>query len=171
MVIRVWHLGVLLLLIVVAGGFYVMHGTAPSAATTTPPATDASRTGTTSAAAGQGSFDAQSAEGNVRTLIPSIEAYAYDNTPGGRNDPDRNHSDRGYTGMTIAIVRSHYDQATPSYDWVNPSDSGFPAGVARVAPTKRDYCAISKVGRVYAWRLGPEGLIKTSTSASSVCRA
>jgi hypothetical protein len=171
MIVRVWHLGLVLLLIVLVGGFYVTHGTAPSVATTTPPATDASRTSTTSAAAGQGSLDAQAAEANVRTLIPSIESYAADNTPGNPNDPNRNHSDRGYTGMTIAIVRRTYDQATPSYDWVNPSDSGYPAGTAHVAPTKRNYCSISKVGRVYAWQLGPRGVIKTSTSAASVCRA
>jgi hypothetical protein len=171
MTIRVWHLGLPLLLILVAGAFYVTHGTAHSVATTTTPATGASRSGTTSAATDQGSSDVSAAEGNVRVLGLSIESYAADNTPGGRNDPDGNHSDSGYTGMTIAILRREYDQGTPAYDWVNPTDSGYPAGIARVAPTKRNYCAVSKVGSVYAWQLGPKGVIKASTNPASVCRA
>ena len=168
MTIRVWHLGMPLLLILAGAAFYVTHGTTNSVATTT--TTGARRPGAMSAATIQpGALSA--AQANVSTLGVSIESYVEDNTPGGRNDPDGNHSDSGYTGMTIAILRSLYDQATPSYDWVNPTDAGFPAGIAHVAPTERTYCAISKVGNVYGWQFGPKGAIKTSTNPASVCRA
>ena len=154
MTIRVWHLGLSLLLILAVGGFYVTHQTSVPA-TTTPPAS---------------SSDASNAEANVRSLGTSIASYAADNTPGGKNDPNANHSDSGYTGMTIALVRV-YDQAIPSYDWVNPTDSGYPAGVTAVTPTQTTYCAISKVGSTYAWQLGPTGTIRSSTSPASVCHA
>jgi hypothetical protein len=157
MVVRVWHLGLLLFLVVLLGGYYVTHGSTPS--------------GAAGGGADQGSTDVMNAEANLRSLAVSIESYVADNTPHGRNDPDRNHSDSGYTGMTIAIVRNQYDKAIPSFDWVDPSDPGYPAGVARVTPTKSSFCAISKSGSVYAWQLGPKGAIKTSTNVALVCRS
>ena len=155
MIVRVWHLGLLGLLVVLLGGFYVTHGSSPSAAT--------------GAGTGQGSTDVMNAEANLRSLVPSIESYAPDNIPHGPNDPNSNHTDSGYTGMTIAILRSLYDKAIPDSDWVNPTDAGFPAGIVRVVPSEHTFCGISKWGSVYAWQLGPKGAVKTSTSTALVC--
>ncbi|HVM58470.1 MAG TPA: prepilin-type N-terminal cleavage/methylation domain-containing protein, partial [Gaiellaceae bacterium] len=65
---------------------------------------------------------------NVRSLIPSVESYNADNVPGQvqAQDPDyaTSNTDTGYQGMTIAELRTTYDQAIPSTDWVNPNDPG-----------------------------------------------
>ena len=59
------------------------------------------------------------AAANVRSLIPSVESYNADNVPAGTNDPDASTTDSGYTGMTIALLQSNYDQAIPATDFVN----------------------------------------------------
>ena len=155
MVVRVWHLGVVVLLALLFVGYSITHGSSPSAATT-------------DSTAPQGEAG-QNAEANVRSLIPSIESYNADNTPGGKNDPNADHSDKGYTGMTIALLKSHYDQAIPAGDYVNPTDAGFPAGIVKVTPSNTAYCAVSEVDGVFAWKLNPSGVVKTSTTPSAVC--
>jgi hypothetical protein len=150
MVVRVWHLGVLVLLVLLMLGYYVTQG---------------------SSGAGGGQAQATATVGaNIRTLEPSIASYNTDNVPDGKNDPNADKKDSGYTGMTIAILRSKYDQAiSTTEDWVNPTDPGFPAGVVKVTPSKTTYCAVSMVDSVYAWQLGHDGVIKTSTTPSAVC--
>lgn len=120
----------------------------------------------------------------VRSLFPAIESYKIDNTPGGQNDPDAQlggpiapnafTTDSGYTGMTVNLLRNNYDNEIPGTDWVNPTDSGYPIGVARVYPNATHYCAISQVGDWYAWTLGPTpgptGLINGSQDPAAVCR-
>jgi hypothetical protein len=185
MTIRVWHLGLPLLLLLVGGAFYVTHGTSePVAApatvaqaavtTTTPapaePATARGASSSASTATGQYAADATHATDTIRVLRVDIDSYAGDNVPGGRSDPDGSHSDSGYAGMTIAILHSVYDQSIPVDTWVNPSDPGYPAGIASVATTKNTYCAVSKSGSVYAWEIAPSGITGWSTSLESVCR-
>jgi len=117
-----------------------------------------------------GADAAMSAEAHVRTLTVSIDSYNADNVPGGKNDPNTDPKDSGYTGMTITIIRTKYDAATATTGvWVNPSDPGFPAGVVKVTPTKTTFCAVSMVDTTYAWKLGPNGAVKTSTTPSAVC--
>ena len=146
MVVRVWHLGVVVLMAVLLIGFYVTQG-----------------------GSGSGNqVDFAAAEANVRALGPSIESYSTNNVPNGKNDPNADHSDSGYTGMTMVILRKT-DQTAPTEVWVNPTDSGFPAGVVKVTPTKTTYCAVSMVNGVYAWQLGHDGVVKTSTTPSAVC--
>jgi len=110
---------------------------------------------------------------NVRSLIPSVESYNADNVPGQvqAQDPDyaTSNTDTGYQGMTIAELRTTYDQAIPSTDWVNPNDPGKPAGVTIPAPTATSYCAVSQVGNWYAYKLGPQASITPTSTAASVC--
>src|SRR3989440_10687877 len=56
------------------------------------------------------------AQANVRSLLPSVESYNADNNPGSTNDPDAATSttDSGYAGMTIALLKTNYDQAIGS---------------------------------------------------------
>ncbi len=65
------------------------------------------------------------AAANVRSLIPSVESYNADNVPSGANDPDAATSttDTGYAGMTLALLKSTYDQAIPGSDFVNTADA------------------------------------------------
>jgi len=110
------------------------------------------------------------AAANVRSLIPSIESYNADNVPSGPNDPDLpTATDSGYAGMTLAELKTNYDQAIPASDWVNPNDPNVPTGVVIPAPTSTTYCAVSAVGNWFAWKLNPAGTISETTTPASVC--
>jgi len=76
--------------------------------------------------------------------------------------------------MTIAILKAAYDQAFPNQVWVNTAanDTGapaLPAGVTAVAAAASTYCLIAQNGNWFAWKLGPGGQIKTTTTAATVC--
>jgi len=113
------------------------------------------------------------AQANVRSLIPSVESYNADNVPGQvqAQDPDyaTSNTDTGYQGMTIAELRTTYDQAIPSTDWVNPNDPGVPGSVTIPAPTATSYCAVSAVGNWYGYKLGPQAAITPTSDPTKVC--
>ena len=113
------------------------------------------------------------AAANVRSLIPSVESYNADNVPAGPNDPDAATSttDSGYAGMTIAELKTTYDQAIPATDYVNDSGAGSDAAgvTATVAPTATNYCVYSQVGNWFAYKLGPAGVITQTTDPTAVC--
>jgi type IV pilus assembly protein PilA len=115
------------------------------------------------------------AAANVRSLIPSVESYNADNTPGGANDPDSATSttDSGYAGMTVGLLKSNYDQAIPAGDCVAgdatcDTTTGLPAA-AKAAPASTTYCVWSAVGNWFAWKLNPAGIITESSNAADVC--
>jgi type IV pilus assembly protein PilA len=112
------------------------------------------------------------AAANVRSLIPSVESYNADNVPSGTNDPDPlvSTTDSGYAGMTIALLKSNYDQAIPATDYVNGvSDATGVSATAQVADATH-YCVYSQVGNWYAWKLNPAGTIKQDTTPANVCK-
>jgi len=112
------------------------------------------------------------AAANVRSLIPSVESYNADNVPSGPNDPDSATSttDNGYMGMTIAELRTTYDQAIPSTDFVNNSGAAEAAGVTATAPLDAThYCVYSQVGNWFAYKLNPAGVIQQTTDPTKVC--
>jgi type IV pilus assembly protein PilA len=115
------------------------------------------------------------AQANVRAVLPDIESYNADNTPGSTADPDASTTDNGYQGMTSVILKSKYDQAFPASVWI-AGEAAVPAAVAAGtavaalgAPTATNYCVISQNGSWYAWKLGPGGVISTTTAVNSVC--
>jgi type IV pilus assembly protein PilA len=115
------------------------------------------------------------AQANVRAVLPDIESYNADNTPGSTSDPDASATDNGYQGMTSVLLKSKYDQAFPASVWI-AGEAAVPAAVAAGtavaalgAPTATDYCVISQNGSWYAWKHGPGGVITTSTDVNSVC--
>ena len=109
------------------------------------------------------------AAANVRTLIPSVESYNADNVPSGTSDPDASTTDSGYTGMTIALLQSHYDQAIPNTDFVNGSGTEGGGVTSHVVPAASAYCVYSIVGNWFAWKDGPAGTIQQGTTAAAVC--
>jgi type IV pilus assembly protein PilA len=114
------------------------------------------------------------AQANVRAVLPDIESYNADNTPGSSADPDASATDNGYQGMTSAILRTKYDQALPASVWVFPGDAavvGAPTGtgITAVGTTATDYCVVSQNGSYYAWKLGPGGTILVGTTLNNVC--
>jgi prepilin-type N-terminal cleavage/methylation domain-containing protein len=113
-----------------------------------------------------------SAESAVRTLVPSVESYSSDNTPGSQNDPDLpTTSDNGYQGMTMAILKATYDQSidlTSPHVWVNSTDAGSLVPAAN-NPTATGYCIVAQTSDWYAWKAGPDAPIKASKTVASVC--
>ena len=81
------------------------------------------------------------AQSDVRSALPSVEAFASDNTT-------------GYTGMTIATLTTTYDK-------------GFPKSIQAITvDTQSGYCIESKIDASHwAHVTGPGGTIKTSTAA------
>jgi type IV pilus assembly protein PilA len=111
---------------------------------------------------------------DVRSLIPSVEAFNADND--GTASGSGGAGNTGYKGMTLALLQSKYDAslsvgAATEFEWVNSGDANFPAGVTMPAglPSTSSYCAIASVGNWYAYKLGPAGTIKATQTAASVC--
>ena len=112
------------------------------------------------------------AAANVRSLIPSVESYNADNVPSGPNDPDAATSttDSGYAGMTLALLKSNYDQAIPGSDFVNNSGVAEATGVTTSAThDATHYCVYSQVGNWFAYKLNPAGTILQTTNPAAVC--
>jgi type IV pilus assembly protein PilA len=121
------------------------------------------------------------AAANVRSLIPSVESYNADNVPNAvlSTDPDYNgtdtagtgtNADSGYAGMTIAELKTSYDQAIPGSDYVNNSGATEATGVTATATLDAThYCVYSEVGNWFAYKLNPDGIIQETTDAAAVC--
>jgi type IV pilus assembly protein PilA len=126
--------------------------------------------------------DKSAAQANVRAVLPDVESYNADNVPGGANDPNApgkpgvvaanaSTTDAGYTGMTKAILTSAYDQAFPSNVWVAPTDASVPTSVTIPAPavSPATYCVVAQSGNWYAYKLGPAGQIKVTSTPTIAC--
>ena len=107
---------------------------------------------------------------NVRTLIPSVEAFNADND--GSTTAVGGSGKQGYQNMTIALLKSNYDQSIDTTKLaVNPNDPAAATwtGVTIPAPAQTTYCAVSVSGNWYAYKKNPDGQIKATTTAASVC--
>jgi type IV pilus assembly protein PilA len=107
------------------------------------------------------------AQSDVRGLVPSVESYNSDNG-GTANDVDGNASTSGYQGMTLAILKSVYDQSidTSASTPYQVTPSGFTASVT-------DYCITATIGGWTAYKHGPSGAIavtKASSFSASNCQ-
>jgi type IV pilus assembly protein PilA len=97
------------------------------------------------------------AQSNIRSLVPSVEAYNADND-GKAGDVDNNAATSGYQGMTMALLQSNYDQSldTTAYTVSNLAVS--------------DYCVQTSKGGWTAWKRGPSGNIKVAAAGDpSIC--
>jgi type IV pilus assembly protein PilA len=125
------------------------------------------------------------AQANVRAVVPDVESYNADNTPGAdsQTDPDftTSNTDSGYQGMTASLLKAKYDQAFPTQVWVIGSSdvSSTPvapptgAGITALGttPARTDYCVVAQNGPWYAWKHGPGGQILASQTLDNVCTA
>jgi type IV pilus assembly protein PilA len=117
------------------------------------------------------------AQANVRAVLPDIESYNADNTPGAAvgTDPDGSvtgdpdlttHTTSGYTNMTSTLLKRQYDQAFPAGVWI-AGETGAP--VATPAASATTYCVVSQNGNWYAYKLGPGGTIKVQQGTTGLC--
>ena len=117
------------------------------------------------------------AQANVRAVLPDIESYNADNTPGQATSQDPNwngtdaagtgtNNDSGYTGMTSTNLKAKYDQAFPAAVWI-AGETGAPAATPAASAT--DYCVVSQNGNWYAYKHGPGGVIKVQQGTSGLC--
>jgi type IV pilus assembly protein PilA len=116
------------------------------------------------------------AAATLNSVVPDIEQYSSDNYAGvpTAQDPDWNgtdasnagtNADSGYTGLTIAILKSKYDSSltTSDYSWNN----GYTP-----TSTSTDYCIYTSSGQWYAAKKGPSGTVTTGkTMTLSTCTA
>jgi type IV pilus assembly protein PilA len=99
------------------------------------------------------------AQANIRSLVPSIEAYNADND-GNASDVDANATTSGYQGMTMTLLKTKYDQAI--------DDTAGVFTVSNLAVT--DYCVKTSKGGWTAWKRGPGGTIKVAVAGdASIC--
>ena len=99
------------------------------------------------------------AQANIRSLVPSIEAYNADND-GNASDVDANATTSGYQGMTMTLLKTKYDQAI--------DDTAGVFTVSNLAVT--DYCVKTSKGGWTAWKRGPGGTIKVAAAGdASIC--
>ena len=96
------------------------------------------------------------AQANIRSLVPSIEAFSADNDAS--TDIDANPATTGYQGMTMALLKTNYDQAINSAAY----------SVSNLAVA--DYCVQTSKGGWVAWKRGPAGNIQVAvTGSASIC--
>ena len=97
------------------------------------------------------------AQSNVRSLVPSVEAYNADND-GTAADVDASAATSGYQGMTTALLQSKYDQSIDTTAYT----------VANLAVA--DYCVSTTKGGWTAWKRGPAGTIKVAVAGdATIC--
>jgi prepilin-type N-terminal cleavage/methylation domain-containing protein len=125
----------------------------------------------------RGRANSVAAKADIRSLVPSIEAFNGDNI-GTATDADAVATTTGYQGLTLALLKSGvagstnnsagYDQSltvgTGQFEWVHPTDATAPAALSGdanwIAPSTTDYCAVAQVSDWVAWKRGPAGAIK-----------
>jgi prepilin-type N-terminal cleavage/methylation domain-containing protein len=97
------------------------------------------------------------AQSNIRSLVPSVEAFNADND-GTAADVDASAATSGYQGMTTTLLQTKYDQSiiTANYTVSN-------LGVS-------DFCVQTTKGGWTAWKRGPGGTIQVAASGDpNIC--
>jgi type IV pilus assembly protein PilA len=104
------------------------------------------------------------AQAAVRALVPSLESFNSDNG-GTANDVDGNPSTSGYQGISLAILKSAYDQAIDA----NPSTTpySFPSAFVPTGSAQVDYCVTATVGGWTGFKHGPAGVIAAKKGTGS----
>ena len=111
------------------------------------------------------------AKQNVKALITASELYGTDNFPGSTRDPDAatSTSDSGYSGLTVAELKTSYDSSLASGTYVNNSGTDAAAVTRRATRDATHFCVYATAGRWYAYQLNPTGPLTTTTVGSAVC--
>jgi type IV pilus assembly protein PilA len=98
------------------------------------------------------------AQADVRALIPSVESWNQDNN-GTAGDVDGNASTSGYQGMTLALLKSWYDQSIDS-----SSSTPYAINPSGFSGSATDYCVTATVGGFTGFKHGPSGTIGVTKS-------
>lgn len=93
------------------------------------------------------------AQANIRSLVPSIEAYSADNDA--TTDVDGNAATTGYQGMTMDLLKTNYDQSIQTAAYT----------VSNLNVT--DYCVQTTKGGWTAWKRGPAGTISVAPAGNA----
>src|SRR6266566_1312535 len=101
------------------------------------------------------------AQSDVRALVPSVESFNSDNN-GAAGDVDTNASTSGYDGMTLALLKSQYDQ---SIDTGSTSPYSIISSFSSTSNT--DYCITATIGGWTAYKHGPAGPIGVKKSSGT----
>ena len=104
------------------------------------------------------------AQSDVRALVPSVESFNSDNN-GSAGDVDSNATTSGYNGMTLANLKSNYDQSIDS-----SSASVYnvnPTGFVPVPDATSDYCITATVGGWTGFKHGPAGVISVKKATGT----
>jgi type IV pilus assembly protein PilA len=107
------------------------------------------------------------AQSDVRALVPSVESFNSDNG-GTAGDVDGSASTSGYQGMTVAWLKSTYDQSIDT-----SSNSPYAVPPTGFTNTATDYCVTASVGGWTAFKHGPSGSIgvtKSTSFTASTCQ-
>jgi prepilin-type N-terminal cleavage/methylation domain-containing protein len=104
--------------------------------------------------------DKAAAKADVRALVPSVVSWEQDNS-GTANDVDGDASTSGYQGMTLALLKSQYDQSLDT-----SSTSPFALDPTGFTPSATDYCIVATVGGWTASKHGPTGQISVTAATS-----
>ena len=97
------------------------------------------------------------AQSDVRALVPSVESFNSDNN-GTAGDVDAQASTSGYEGMTLALLKSQYDQSIDT-------GSTSPYGISNLAAA--DYCITATIGGWTAFKHGPAGAISVKKATGT----
>jgi type IV pilus assembly protein PilA len=100
------------------------------------------------------------AQADVRALIPSVESWNQDNN-GTAGDIDASASTSGYQGMTLALLKSNYDQSIDT-----SASTPFVLNPTGFTGSATDYCITAVVGNYTAFKHGPSGAIGVKTTSS-----
>jgi type IV pilus assembly protein PilA len=104
------------------------------------------------------------AQSDVRAMIPSVESYNSDNS-GSTADVDGLSTTTGYSGMTLAILKSTYDQSIDSS--ATSVYNVAPTGFTPTPDATSDYCVTATVGGWTAFKHGPAGAISVKKASGT----
>ena len=102
------------------------------------------------------------AQSDVRALVPSVESFNSDNT-GTANDVDSDPSTSGYAGMSLAALKSSYDQSIDA----NASTTPYAIYPAFSTASNTDYCIAATIGGWTAFKHGPAGPISVKKATGT----
>ena len=102
------------------------------------------------------------AQSNVRALVPSVESYNSENS-GTAGDVDGNASTSGYQGITLAVLKSTYDQAIDT-----SSSTPYALNPTGFSGSATDYCATATLNGWTAFKHGPSGQTSVKKAASFI---
>jgi type II secretory pathway pseudopilin PulG len=98
------------------------------------------------------------AQASIRTILPGIQAYGQDNSPGSQNDPDQavSTADSGFENMSPTLIKQVYAPTMNTSQYYIPAASLSPGS----------YCVYTWSGAWTAYKNGPGNAIGVTLNSS-----